>query len=374
VNVGGLRFAAWIFLPLGLGLAALVAALLVIGGLRQRRALAAMGDAERIRSLLTFDATRRRAAKGVLLVAASLLAFVAAARPQFGRGERLIPRTNLDVILVLDFSKSMHAQDVQPSRIFRAKVEIERLVRSLRGARFGAVAFAGEAMSFPLTSDGAAVAQFLRQLTPNDMPVGGTAIGRALDQARDLLARDPHSAQHERVIVLVTDGEDLEGSPVDVARQIGEGRTTIHVVQIGGRTPERIPEVAADGTVQGYRSTPDGRPMTTQLSSEGEAQLAAIAEASGGQIVRAEKGTTGIDTIATALRTKMVTELSERVESVYADVFHYPLVLALLLLVVEALLPEGPRRNFVRPVPPPRAPRLVLRGLRAAAGKEERRG
>jgi len=205
------------------------------------------------------------------------------------------------------------------------------------------------------------------------MPVGGTAIARALNQARDLLARDPNSAQHERVIVLVTDGEDLEGNPVEVARSLGEGKTTVHVVQIGGRTPERIPEVAADGTVQGYRTGEDGRPMTTSLSAEGEAQLEAVAQATGGTLVRAAKGTTGIDTIAAALRKKMVTELGERVENVYADVFHYPLVLALLLLVIEAFWSEAPRRTFSRPVPPPRAPKLALHALRAAA-KEDRRG
>lgn len=371
--LGGLRFGAWPFLPIGVGVAALVALLLVLGGYRMRRATAAVGEPARVRELLTFDAARRRGYKGVLLVLATLLSFVAAARPQFGRGERLIPRTNLDVVIVLDFSKSMHAQDVQPSRIFRAKVEIDRLVRSLRGARFGAVAFAGDAMSFPLTSDGAAVAQFLRQLHPNDMPVGGTAIARALDQARDLLARDPLAAKHERVMVLITDGEDLEGNPVDVAKAIGEGRTTIHVVQIGGRTPERIPEVGADGTVQGWRTDADGRPMTTALSAEGEQQLERIAAASGGQIVRAAKGTTGIDAIATALRSKMVTELGERVEHVYADVFHYPLALALVLLILEALLPEAPRRVFSRPVPPPRRPRFWARAV-GRSREEQRRG
>ncbi len=364
MTLGGLRFGAWYFLPIGLGLAVLVAVLLVLGGYRLRRATETMGDREQIRALFTFDATRRRGYKGVLLVLSTLLAFVAAARPQFGKGERLIPRTNLDVIVVLDFSKSMFAQDVQPSRIFRAKVEIERLVKSLRGARFGAVAFAGDAMSFPLTSDGAAIAQFLRQLSPNDMPVGGTAIARALNHGRDLLARDPHSAQHERVMVLVTDGEDLEGNPVEVARQIGETKTTVHVVQIGGRTPERIPEIGPDGTVLGYRADASGRPMTTSLSSEGEAQLEGIAKAAGGQLVRAEKGTTGIDTITTALRTKMVTELGERVENVYADVFHYPLGLALLLLLIEAFWSEAPKRSFVRPVPPPKAPRFIGRSLR----------
>jgi Ca-activated chloride channel family protein len=358
------------FIPIGVGVAALLAVLLVVGGYRLRRATGEVGEDERVRGLFTFNSAKRRGYKAVLLVLATLLAFVAAARPQFGRGEKLVPRTNLDVVIVLDFSKSMYAQDVKPSRIFRAKLEIERLIKSLRGARFGAVAFAGDAMSFPLTWDGAAIAQFLRRREPNDMPVGGTAIARALSHARDLFARDPHAAKHERVIVLVTDGEDLEGNPVSVAQNIGDGGTTIHVVQIGGRTPERIPVVGNDGSVQGWRTTPDGKPMTTSLTPEGEQQLEEVAKAAKGQLVRAERGATGIDTIATALRNKMVTELSERVEIEYADVFHYPLGLALLLLLVEVFWPEAPLRGFVRPSPPPRRPRLEPRRLGALRPKE----
>ena len=83
------------------------------------------------------------------------------------------------------------------------------------------------------------------------MPVGGTAIARALEQARELLARDPKSHDHRRVILLVTDGEDLEGDPVSVARSAGQEGTIVHVVQIGGRTPERIPEVGPDGKIAG---------------------------------------------------------------------------------------------------------------------------
>ena len=341
------------FLPIGAAVALALALVLIFEGYRLRRAVELFGEAARVRALRTAEPTLRRGAKGVLSVLAVLFAFVAAARPQFGEGERLVPRTNLDVVIVLDFSKSMYAEDVKPSRIFRAKLEVERLVKSLRGARFGAVAFAGDAMSFPLTADGAAIAQFLRQLEPIDMPVGGTAIGRALAHARDLLARDPLSSKHERVVVLVTDGEDLEGNPVEIARGLADQGTTVHVVQIGSRTPERIPEVAADGTVHGWRTTADGRPMTTELSAEGEAQLEQIATTTGGQIVRAERGTTGIDRITTALREKMTTELGERVESVYADVFHYPLGLAIVLLVAEALLGEVARRRFTRNVAPP---------------------
>ena len=95
-------------------------------------------------------------------------------------------------MIVLDYSKSMYARDIAPSRIDRAKAEVARLIRNLAGARFGAVAFAGEPIGFPLTSDGAAIAQFFRQLEPNDMPVGGTAIARALERARELSASDPN--------------------------------------------------------------------------------------------------------------------------------------------------------------------------------------
>jgi Ca-activated chloride channel family protein len=345
---------AWIFLPIGIAVAVAVGLLLVLGGFRARRAVVDFGDAVRVRALGTYDAVRRRGYKGVLLVAAVVVAFVAAARPQYGKGTRLVPATNIDIVVVLDFSKSMYAQDVEPSRIFRAKIEVARLIKDLRGARFAAVAFAGEPMSFPLSADGAAIGQFLRQLEPNDMPVGGTAIARALKAAQNLLSRDPTSREHKRVILLVTDGEDLEGNPVAVAQNLGEEGTTVHVVQIGGLTAERIPEVTEDGRVSGWRSDSQGRPLTTQLTPKGEEQLGAIAAATpGGILVRAEKGSTGIDRIATELKRQMKGELAERVENVYADIYYYPLGLALVLLLAEALVPESPRRRFERPPPPP---------------------
>lgn len=332
----------WLF---GALFALVVAGLFVWGGVGLARAIRRFGDADRMRELVTARAARRRAWKGVWVVLATALAFVALARPQYGRGTKLIPATNLDVVVVLDFSKSMYARDIAPSRIDRAKAEVARLIRNLPGARFGAVAFAGEPIGFPVTSDGAAIAQFFRQLEPNDMPVGGTAIARALVRARELLASDPKSHDHSRVIMLVTDGEDLEGDPVSVARSAGEEGTTVHVVQIGGRTPERIPAVGPDGKLSGYRTDEAGQPLTTALSAEGEAQLAQVAQVAAGKIVRSDRGSTGIDAIAQDLKRKMTEELAERVETVYADVYVYPLGAALLLLVAEAFLPESNRRR-----------------------------
>ena len=339
-----MRFAAssWLF---GALFALVVAALFVAGAVGHGRALARFGELPLVARLRTWDPSSRRAVKGVLVVAAVALAFVALARPQVQKGQRLIPATNLDVVLVVDFSKSMYARDVAPSRIGRAKAEVSRLVKELPGARFGAVAFAGEPIGFPLTSDGAAIAQFLKQMEPNEMPVGGTAIARALERAREILARDPRSKDHRRVIVLVTDGEDLEGDPISVSESIAKEGTTVHVVQIGGKTPERIPEVGADGQITGYRLDEQGRPLTTQLTAEGEAQLARTAQVGGGRIVRSERGKTGLEEMTKHLRAMMTEELSERVETVYEDEYRVPLALVLLLLIADTLLGEAPKKR-----------------------------
>jgi Ca-activated chloride channel family protein len=219
-------------------------------------------------------------------------------------------------------------------------------------------------MGFPLTPDGNAIAQYFRQLEPNDMPVGGTDLTLAIEQADDLLRRDPKAKDHRRVIVLITDGEDLEGDPVAAARSVAASGTVIDVVQLGGRTPEPIPDVADDGKIRGFRQDGHGRPLTTALSPEGEKQLQEIAEVTGGEVFRAAKGTTGIDRIAASLKAKMKTELSERVELVYADVYDVPLGLAVLLLLAEVFLGDAPRRKFVREVPPPPRPNRALTALR----------
>jgi Ca-activated chloride channel family protein len=177
------------------------------------------------------------------------------------------------------------------------------------------------------------------------MPAGGTATAKALERAREVFARDPKSKDHVRVIVLVTDGEDLEGDPASVAENCQREGTRIDVVQIGGRAPEVVPEVGPDGKVTGVRRDDNGKPLTTELSAEGEAQLARVAQVTGGTIVRAEHGDTGIDQVARALQKMMREELSEKVETVYAEEYAWPLGLAVILLIAEALLGEAPRRR-----------------------------
>jgi Ca-activated chloride channel family protein len=355
----------------------LLGALAMFASWAGAKAIRRFGDPSRMHALFTFDSGVRRAYKGVFLTLAVGLVFLAAARPQYGKGTRLIPATSLDVVVVLDYSKSMYARDVEPSRSFRAKVEVAHLIRELDGARFGAVAFAGDAISFPLTPDGIAIAQFFRGLEPNDMASGGTSIATALNEAGDLLRRDPKAIDHRRVILLVTDGEDLDDDPVPIARQIGAQGTTIHVVQIGGRTPEPIPEIGPDGKILGWRKDRQNRPMMTSLSAQGEAQLEAIAKATpGGTVVHAERGGTGIERVTTELKHQMKSELAEKVETVYADVYQYFLGAALLFLLMETFLGEAPRRKVVIPIPPSstlaRLSRRVVQAGGQAGGTDAR--
>lgn len=346
-----MRFQSEIWLW-GTSLSLLFGALYFWGRWRAQAALFRFFSSADHPALLSDRGAFRRTLGAVLLGASVFFAFIAAARPEYGRGTRIIPRTNLDVVLVLDYSKSMYARDVAPSRLDRAKVEATRLIQKLAGARVGAVAFAGEPLAFPLTSDGAAIAQFLKGLDPNDMPVGGTAIARALSAGKDLFAGDPLSARHEKVLVLVTDGEDLEGDPVGVAGELKAAGIPVFVVQIGGQSPEPIPNIAEDGAMRGYRKDARGGLMLTSLSEEGEKQLEGIATASGGRYRKAGTGQVGIDEVANELRAKMNSELSEKVETVFAAVYHYPLMLSVLLLLLEAFLSPG--RRIVPPSDPPR--------------------
>lgn len=361
-----MRFAAEIWLW-GVLLAAGLGVILIAQAVRLTRDRARFGDAQLVLQLLTAKTGTRRAIRGTLACLAVAFAFVAAAQPQYGKGTRILPATNLDVVVVLDYSKSMYAQDVSPSRIGRAKVEVTRLIRELSGARFAAVAFAGESISFPLTSDGSAISQFFRGIEPNDLPVGGTAIARALESGRQLLARDPLSKNHEKVMILVTDGEDLEGDPVAVAEAAHKEGIRVDVVQIGGSSPEPIPLVDENGMVRGMRKSASGQIMTTQLSPEGEAQLASVARVGGGQLVSAEAGKVGLDEMTVSLRRMMTEELSERVETVFADVFQYPLVLAVLLLSIEVWIGTAPAQSPRKDPPKGQGHRRQPRRLKRSA-------
>jgi Ca-activated chloride channel family protein len=239
----------------------------------------------------------------------------------------------------------MLARDVRPNRIERAKAEVLRMIRELDGDRVGVVAFAGETMEFPMTVDYAALGLFFRDLGPYDMPVGGTAIGRALTAAGRLLERSQPQGEDQatraKVVVLMTDGEDHEGDPVAAARALAEAGVRVYTVGIGSRTGEPIPMYSADGTWTGYVRDEQGNPVTTALTAENEATLRQVAEATGGKYFRADRGTVGVDQIRAELRRMDQTELAARRVTVHEERYALALLPAFLLLTLEGLLPDA---------------------------------
>ncbi len=244
----------------------------------------------------------------------------------------------------------MLARDVRPSRIERAKAELTRLLDELDGDRVGVVAFAGETMEFPMTVDYAAVGLFLRDLGPYDMPVGGTAIGRALTASQRLFERssrrpvdddEEEEEQRSRVVILLTDGEDHEGDPVAAADALNAAGVKVFVVGIGSRTGEPIPTYSPDGTWTGYLRDEDGEVVQSALTTDNEEQLQEIAEHTSGAYLRARDGGVGIAQIRSRMRALHQSVHESRRVTVHENRYALVLLPAFLLLVLEPLIPEA---------------------------------
>jgi Ca-activated chloride channel family protein len=327
----------------------LLGGLPILASWLRQRAKARFGDQENVDNLVAGRSGAWRAARGALFVIGIGLALLAMAAPQYGSRTRILRRRGVDVVIALDFSKSMLARDVRPSRIERAKAEVLRFIEELDGDRVGIVAFAGETMEFPMTVDYAALALFFRDLGPYDMPVGGTAIARALEASRRLLNRAEHRPNEDteepssrsRIVVLMTDGEDHEGDPIQVAHTLADDGVRVYTIGIGTRTGEPIPTYAPDGTWTGYLRDEQGNVITTALTEHNEEQLQQIADITGGHYYAAGRGGVGVDQIRAEMRRMHQDEQRARRVTVHEDRYALVLLPAFLLIVLEALLPEA---------------------------------
>jgi Ca-activated chloride channel family protein len=212
-----------------------------------------------------------------------------------------------------------------------------------------------------MTTDYAAIENFLRGLGPYDMPVGGTAIGRALTASKRLLERargaepknpEDKAERPDQVVILMTDGEDHEGDPVAAAQALHDQGVRVFVVGIGSKTGEPIPTYAPDGTFTGHLRDAEGNPVLTALTAANEEQLEQIAEVSHGRYFRAPRGQVGVDQIRHELRQLRQHENESRRVTVHEARYALALLPALLLLLFESILPDawiGRRRR--KPAP-----------------------
>lgn len=309
------------------------------GARARRRALERFAESALVERLTASVSRRGRLAKAGALLAAVGLAVVALARPQFGTRVETVRARGQDVMVALDLSQSMLAEDVSPNRLERAKLAVMRLMRQLDGDRIGLVAFAADAfVQSPLTIDYGAAAMFLGAMEPDLMPIQGTNLGEALRVSLDAL----EEAREARVLVVVTDGEDHEGE-VDVqlqrARDMG---VRIHTVGLGSADGVPIPQFDEQGRQQGFLRDDEGTVVTTRLD---EATLERVAEATGGRYVAVGPGGSAFDDLVDEVARADGEELDAEQVTRFEEQFQIFLAPALLLLVLELLIADRRTRS-----------------------------
>ena len=300
--------------------------------------------------------TNRRRNKNLLLLLAVFCCFAALARPQYGFHWVDVQRKGIDLLFALDTSKSMLAEDIKPNRLKRAHLAILDFVRQLDGDRVGLLPFAGTSyLMCPLTLDYDAFEQSLTAVSTDLIPRGGTNIAGVIDHALEVL----DNAANHKILIIVTDGENLEGDSVKAAETAAEKGLTIYTVGVGTSRGELIPLAGSGG--QGFVKDPAGNFVTSRLDETG---LTAIAEKSGGLYAPLGAAGEGLETIyqrKLALIPKE--ELAERRHKVPIERFEWPLALAAVVLVVEMLI--GERK---RPKSPTSIGEAIRRRIRRKSG------
>lgn len=328
-----------------------VVALIGWWALRGRdRAAARLGSPELLARLYPLSVRRWRRRRLMLALLATLLLMLAAARPQYGEVERTIRGQGINVMVALDLSRSMLAQDVEPTRLEAARESFMQLLLALRGNRVGVLAFAGDAfVACPMTLDVDMAQTILSALDTGTIGEQGTDIGRAIDVAIGAFERG--AVEGGRALILITDGEDLEGEGAAAAARAAAAVIVIHAIGIGTELGGPIP--LEEG---GFQEDPSGQKVNTQMQLE---TLRAIAQAAGGQAFAAgDDPRAAIRSVTSLLHDLERTSLESRTRIVRVDRFRWFVVPALALLMLMLVL---------RPEPTLRRVPSSAGGARAAA-------
>ena len=316
-------------------LLALVPLLMLIYALaahRRRRLVAKFGNPELMKGLMPDFSKGRIRLKSSLFILAYIFLVVAAARPQFGSKLREEKAKGVEMMLVVDVSNSMLAEDFEPNRLERTKYAIGKLFEGLKQERVGLIAFAGEPLvQLPITSDYRMAQSFAKRLSPSLISEQGTDIGKALQMA--MLSFSSES-EKSRVIVLITDGENHEKDAIEIARKAKEQGVRIYTIGIG--TPEGAP-IQIDGE---FVKDEDGEMVVSKLGEQMLQEMASITE---GAYVRSTKQSIGLEEIVAGINAMEKSELTTVRYEEYNEQYQYPLAVALVLLFIEMFVLS--RRN-----------------------------
>jgi Ca-activated chloride channel family protein len=299
----------------------------------------------------------------LVLVLVGLAGIVLAlARPQWGIVREKVERESVDVVLLLDTSGSMATEDVPPNRLQLAKTGLMNLVDRLDGDRFALVAFEGSAYPLvPLTLDTDALALFLETLEPGAVPMPGTSLGAGL--ARGLEAFSDKS-RNNKVMILVSDGEDLEGEVDEAVRQAKEAGIVVHTVGVGTPAGQPVPDFDRNGNRSGYKKDESGTVVVSRLDTEA---LEAIARGTGGRAFTLTAADLSLSPLAAILEGMEQKTLAREYSYRKKERFQAPLAAGLASLTLALLLPPPERRRASRAAAKAAALVLLLAAGRAEA-------
>ncbi len=302
---------------------------------KQKEIMMRFADKELIPDLTKSLDTAKKKIKVIIIFIASVLIVFSFMRPQWGFKWQKLERKGLDIIIAVDTSKSMLAEDVLPNRLERAKLAINDFVRHLHGDRIGLIAFAGTAfIQCPLTADYGGFLISLNSLSVNTIPRPGTSISSAIQQA---LKGYRGGFNKYKVLILITDGEDHEGGPIEAAKEAGKEGVKIFCIGIGTPQGDLIPVTDAQGN-KTYLKDKDGNVVKTKLD---ETTLQKIALITGGSYVRSGATEFGLNLIYKNKISKMQKrKIKSKMAKQYEERFQLPLFIAFLLLLGEFFISE----------------------------------
>lgn len=312
----------------------------VVSTKRKQRQLQEFGDKELMAQLMPDASKSRPIWKFCLLIVAFVLLIVAAARPQYGQKENTVKRQGIEVMVALDISNSMLAEDVAPNRLDRAKQMLSKMIDHMVDDKVGLVVFAGEAFTqLPITCDYVSAKMFLNTITPNLIQTQGTAIGTALQTAISSFGSLENEAG--RAIVLITDGENHEDDAIAAAKQAHELGMQVFVIGIG--KPEGAP-IPKPGT-NDYFKDRSGQVVVSKLNEE---MCQQIAEAGSGVYVRCDNTNTAMRALQQELDRIATTELETTVYADYNEQYQSFALIALLLLMIEFFIMSRQNHRLTR--------------------------
>ncbi|MBD3169136.1 MAG: VWA domain-containing protein [candidate division Zixibacteria bacterium] len=317
--------------------------LLNITGSLQERKIKVFSDNRLFKRLASGVNYFGRRIKWILMVLAIALMIVALAGPQLGSHTIMVKREGIDIMIAVDTSVSMLAEDGgrPPNRLTRAKFEIASLIdEKLQGDRVGVVAFAGDAfVQCPLTIDYSAAKLFLDIMDTDLIPVHGTNLERAIEVSASAFK---DTEKKHKVMIIITDGEGHEGEPVNAAEKAAEQGIVIYTIGVGSAEGEPIPMRGPAGNLVGYKKDSQGNIVMSTLD---DSILRKIAEASNGKYFHATAGGNELDKIYNEISGMDKKEFEGKLMTIYEERFQYPLIAGIILLAMEMIVPERRKRN-----------------------------